>query len=72
MNNPELREAYEACLPKLSDYATEMGQNERLYQAFEAIHASDEYKTLNVAQQKVIDNALRDFHLSGVALPETK
>lgn len=69
VNNPELREAYEACLPKLSDYATEMGQNERLYQAFEAIRGSDEYARLTTAQQKVIDNTLRDFRLSGVALP---
>jgi oligopeptidase A len=69
VNNPELREAYEACLPKLSDYATEMGQNEKLYQAFEAIRNSSEYDSLNTAQQKVIDNTLRDFRLSGVALP---
>jgi len=72
VNNAELRQAYEACLPKLSDYATEMGQNERLYQAFEAIRESDEYGSLTTAQQKVIDNTLRDFHLSGVALPSEK
>ncbi|MCW9089484.1 MAG: oligopeptidase A [Gammaproteobacteria bacterium] len=69
VNNPELRSAYEACLPKLSDYATEMGQNEQLYQAFEWIRNGAEYDTLNTAQQKVIDNTLRDFRLSGVALP---
>jgi len=69
VNSPELREAYEACLPKLSDYATEMGQNEKLYQAFEAIRNSGEYDSLDTAQQKVIDNTLRDFRLSGVALP---
>ncbi|MCW8828143.1 MAG: oligopeptidase A [Gammaproteobacteria bacterium] len=69
VNNPKLRSAYEACLPKLSDYATEMGQNEQLYQAFEWIRNGAEYDTLNTAQQKVIDNTLRDFRLSGVALP---
>ncbi|MGM0594543.1 MAG: oligopeptidase A [Pseudomonadota bacterium] len=69
VNSPELRDAYEACLPKLSDYATEMGQNEKLYQAFEAIRNSDEYDTLDTAQKKVIDDTLRDFRLSGVALP---
>ncbi|HEY9148182.1 MAG TPA: oligopeptidase A, partial [Gammaproteobacteria bacterium] len=69
VNNPQLRESYEACLPKLSDYATEMGQNEQLYQAFESIRNGAEYATLNTAQQKVIDNTLRDFRLSGVALP---
>ncbi len=72
VNSPELREVYEACLPKLSDYATEMGQNERLYQAFEAIRNGGEYETLDAAQQKMIDDTLRDFHLSGVALPEEK
>lgn len=69
VNNPELRQAYEACLPKLSDYATEMGQNEKLYQAFESIRNSEEYSRLNTVQQKVVENTLRDFRLSGVALP---
>ncbi len=72
VNSQELREAYEACLPKLSDYATEMGQNEKLYQAFEAIRNGGEYDSLDQAQQKMIDDTLRDFHLSGVALPEEK
>ncbi len=72
VNSAELRAAYEACLPKLSDYATEMGQNERLFQAFEAIRNGGEYETLDSAQQKMIDDTLRDFHLSGVALPEEK
>ncbi|MEN8169210.1 MAG: oligopeptidase A [Pseudomonadota bacterium] len=72
VNSAELREAYEVCLPKLSDYTTEMGQNEKLFQAFEAIRNGDEYNKLDTAQQKVIDDTLRDFHLSGVALPEEK
>ncbi len=72
VNSDALREAYNACLPKLSAYSTEMGQNVRLYQAYKAIRDSDEYATLDVAQKKVIDNALRDFHLSGVDLPEEK
>ena len=71
-NNPELRAAYNACLPKLSDYATEMGQNERLYQAYQAIADGDEWSSLDSAQKKIIDNALRDFRLSGVALPVEK
>ncbi|RRQ21856.1 oligopeptidase A [Thiohalobacter thiocyanaticus] len=69
VNSEELRQSYNACLPKLSDYATEMGQNERLYAAFQQIADSDEYPLLDTAQRKVIDNALRDFRLSGVALP---
>lgn len=72
VNSPELRAAYNACLPKLSDYATELGQNERLYQAYQAIADGPEFAKLDTAQKKIIDNALRDFRLSGVALPADK
>ena len=72
VNSEALRNAYNACLPKLSDYGTEMGQNVRLYQAFKSIKDSPQYPQLDTAQKKVIDNALRDFHLSGVDLPEDK
>jgi len=70
MNSDELRAAYNACLPKLSDYATEMGQNEKLFHAFEAIAQGPEFETLDPAQKKVISNALRDFRLSGVHLQD--
>ena len=69
VNSPELRAAYNACLPKLSDYATELGQNERLYQAYQTIRDGGEWPRLDTAQKKIVDNALRDFRLSGVALP---
>jgi oligopeptidase A len=72
INSEALRNAYNACLPKLSEYGTEMGQNVRLYQAYKSIKDSDQYQQLDKAQKKVIDNALRDFHLSGVDLPEDK
>ena len=71
VNTKELRAAFNACLPKLSDYATEVGQNERLFQAYKFIADSPEYTNLNTAQKKVIDNALRDFRLSGIELNET-
>ena len=70
VNSEALRAAYNACLPKLSDYATEMGQHSRLYQAFKSIAEGPEYTRLDTAQRKVVDNALRDFRLSGVALDE--
>ncbi|MHB8746662.1 MAG: oligopeptidase A [Gammaproteobacteria bacterium] len=69
VNSAALRLAYNACLPKLSDYATEMGQNEQLFQAIKSIADGPEYARLDTAQKKIIDNALRDFHLSGVDLP---
>lgn len=72
MNNDDLREAYNACLPKLSDYATEMGQNEKLFHAYESIVSRETFNDLSKAQQKVLTNALRDFKLSGVALSTEK
>lgn len=70
MNSDALRAAYNACLPKLSDYGTEMGQNESLYAAYKAL--ADGPQDLDAAQRKVLENALRDFHLSGVDLPADK
>lgn len=69
VNNEAWREAYNACLPLLSAYATDVGQNDALYGAYQAIADSPEYARLDTAQRKIIDNALRDFRLSGVALP---
>lgn len=71
-DNEDLRKAYNACLPKLSDYATEMGQNKELYLAYKSVAESDEYHTLNDAQKKIIKNALREFRLSGVELDKDK
>ncbi|WKJ91039.1 M3 family metallopeptidase [Methylomonas montana] len=69
VNSEAMRDAYNACLGKLSEYATETGQNRALYQAYHAIHDSAEFAKLDRAQQKIVNNALRDFHLSGVDLP---
>lgn len=71
-NSPELREAYESCLPLLSDFSTYVGQHEGLYQAYLKLSQSAEYARLTTAQQKVIQNALRDFKLSGIGLSDEK
>ena len=67
-DNEALRKAYNNCLPKLSDYATDLGQNEQLFEAYLQIFNSDEFKELTGAQKKIIENALRDFRLSGIDL----
>ena len=72
VNSDKLRDAYNACLPKISEYSTEMGQNETLFKAYQQIKTSDEFSSLSDAQKKVIDNALRDFRLSGVDLEDEK
>lgn len=65
-DNPALREAHNAALPLLSEYATEMGQNAGLYASYRRIA---EAGGLDAAQAKVLENALRDFRLAGVDLP---
>ena len=69
VNSDELREAYNACLPLLSEYATEVGQNDLLFQAYKSIAEGPEFEKLDTAQRRIIENALRDFRLSGVDLP---
>lgn len=68
LNSEELRQAYESCLPALSEYSTWVGQNADLYQAYQQLADSAEFKQLTSVQQKVINDALRDFKLSGIAL----
>ena len=69
VNTPELREVWNKCRPMLSEYATALGQNPRLFKAYEAIAASAEYAQLGKAERKALDNARRDFRLSGIDLP---
>jgi oligopeptidase A len=69
MNSPELREAYNAVLPTITQYYTELGQHEVLYRKFKALRASDAFATLSPAQQKIVDNEVRDFRLGGAELP---
>ena len=67
-NSAELREAYEACLPALSAYSTEMGQNRELFQAFEALANSPEAAGFDVAQNHPGTRAAR-FPPVGIDLP---
>ncbi|MGC8424107.1 oligopeptidase A [Mixta calida] len=71
-NSPELRQAYEQTLPLLSEYSTWVGQHEGLYQAYRNLKEGENYAQLSLAQKKAVDNALRDFELSGIGLPKEK
>jgi len=70
VNSEALRAAYNACLPKLSAYHTELGQNTALFEAMQALRDSEAFAGLDQAQRQTVDKALRDFRLAGVALPE--
>src|SRR5690606_4878401 len=69
LDSPELREAYNANLPKLTQYWTELGQNEALFEKYKALRESAEFAALSPARQRIVENALRDFRLSGADLP---
>jgi oligopeptidase A len=70
VNSEALRAAYNACLPKLSEYGTELGQHEELYRAYRQI--ADGPERLDGAQRRVLEHALRDFRLSGIELEPEK
>ncbi|NOH84856.1 oligopeptidase A [Vibrio sp. 03-59-1] len=69
VNSDELRDAYESCLPLLSEYGTWVGQHKGLFEAYKAIKASDAFDSLEQAKKKTITDSLRDFELSGIGLP---
>ena len=69
MNSPELREVYNANLPRISQYYTELTQDQRLYAKFKALRAAPGFDYLDHEQRKIIHNELRDFRLGGAELP---
>ncbi|HEX8009483.1 MAG TPA: M3 family metallopeptidase [Casimicrobiaceae bacterium] len=69
VNAPDLREAYNANLPKVTAFHTELGQDERLFAGFRALAAAAGSSDLDGPQRRLIDNELRDFRLSGAELP---
>ena len=69
VSSDELRDAHDGCLPLLSEYGTWVGQHEGLYNAYIALKDSEEFAELDEQRQKLITNTIRDFTLSGVALP---
>jgi oligopeptidase A len=68
LNSDALRAGYNACLPLLSAYQTDLAQNEPLFHAYRTI-AEQEGAALAPVQRQVIEHALRDFRLAGVGLP---
>jgi len=73
LDSPELREAYNANLPKVTQYWTELGQNQQLFEKYKSLQNSAEFAGLSRARKKIVGNALRDFRLGGAELaPEKK
>ncbi len=68
-NTPQSEEVYNELLPPLTEYSTKLSQNEAIYEAFKMIK-SKQSQTLNTAQNKVLDDGIKSFELSGVGLPK--
>ena len=69
LDTPPWREAYNALLPEVSRFYAELGQNLALFARYKALRASPEYARLSPARQRILDNEIRDFRLSGAELP---
>jgi oligopeptidase A len=72
MNSPELREVYNANLPKLTQYYSELGQNQGLFEKFRQLKAAPDFARVNRAQRAIVEHELRDFRLGGAELPADK
>jgi oligopeptidase A len=72
VDSPAIREAYNANLPKITKYRTELAQNLDLYEKYKTLRASTEFESLSRAQRRVIDNDLRDYRLGGAELAVEK
>jgi oligopeptidase A len=67
-NSPELREAYETVQPQVVQFSNKLGQSQPIYNAFKALKASDAWTSLDSAQKRIVEAAIRDAELSGVGL----
>lgn len=67
-NSPELRAAHEAVQPQVVQFINQLGQSQPIYNAFKQLRASDSWDTLDSAQQRIVEAAIRDAELSGVGL----
>ena len=69
---PPWREAYNAMLPEVTRFYAELGQNLELFKRYQAMAASAEFATLSPARQRILQNEIRDFRLSGAELPDSE
>jgi oligopeptidase A len=67
-DSPPLREAYNANLPRVTQFWTELSQDTRLFERYKALRASAEFEHLDGARRRIVENALRDFRLGGAEL----
>ena len=69
VDTPALRAAYNACLPRITEFWTGISQNQALFERYRALEKSDGFAAASPARRRVVANALRDFRLGGAELP---
>lgn len=72
MESPALRDAYNNTIEHLTEYHTEISQNEDLFRAISSIAENPAFQSLSPAQKKIIENDIRDFKLAGIHLSADK
>ncbi len=72
MNGSELREVYNANLPKITQFYAELGQDQQLFEKFKQLRNSQEFEQLSSERKQIVENELRDFRLGGAELPEER
>jgi oligopeptidase A len=68
-DSPALRAEYNANLPKLTQFWTELSQNLELYGKYRAMAAAPQFAQWSAARRRTVENELRDFRLGGAELP---
>jgi len=69
MNSPRMRDAFNAALPKVTQYFSEQGQDQRLHAGYKALAASPDFASWPRARRRYVELELRDFRLGGAELP---
>ena len=72
INNEELRLVYNKNLNKITQYHSELSQNELIYKKFKKMQFDDVFEKLRAPQKKIITNEITGFELGGVGLNKTK
>ncbi|MEA5510325.1 M3 family metallopeptidase [Crocosphaera sp. UHCC 0190] len=71
-NSPELRQAYETVQPQVVEFINKLSQSKPLYQAFKTLKESSVWDSLENAQKRIVETAIREAELSGVGLTDEK
>ncbi|WP_322107051.1 M3 family metallopeptidase [Paraburkholderia sp. J41] len=69
-DTPELRAVHGENLPRVTEFWSSVGQNLELFKKYKAITNHSSFELLSTERKKILDNAVRDFRLSGAELPE--